>query len=379
MNFQRLRLTTVIAAASFILSVTSAPARGPIACGDYDGNGSVSTSDALRLLKRVVGIDVPMLCEICGVTTTTTLPGGYMCGDLDGDGRVVVTDVLRLLKKAVGQHVTLVCPPCASTTTSTTSTTLPGVQCVSDFDCTKFEFCEKKMSTCGLKVTGVCTQRPLTCDPIKDPVCGCNGQTYLNLCEAEQAGVNVDYIGVCAAPTTTTTSTTSTSTTTTTTTVPVVQCTIDSDCSKFEFCEKKLGTCGLKVAGVCTQRPLTCSPIKDPVCGCDGQTYLNACEAEQAGVNIGYLGSCRATTTTTSTTTTTVAICMDNTWCSTSQYCARSQGTCSTRAGSCQLRPLKCAPVFDQVCGCDGKTYFNSCEAHKAGVNVLKPGLCTKI
>jgi|GEM_PF-4917585 len=33
----------------------------------------------------------------------------------------------------------------------------------------------------------------------------------------------------------------------------------------------------------------------------------------------------------------------------------------------------------NQVCGCDGKTYRNPCEANKAGVKYLKRGPCVKV
>ncbi len=67
--------------------------------------------------------------------------------------------------------------------------------------------------------------------------------------------------------------------------------------------------------------------------------------------------------------------CTDNTECSKTEYCAKVNGDCSG-TGQCEPRPTLCPLVFKPVCGCDGVTYVNSCEAHHAGVNVLHDGAC---
>lgn len=44
--------------------------------------------------------------------------------------------------------------------------------------------------------------------------------------------------------------------------------------------------------------------------------------------------------------------------------------------GVCRLRPEMCPEVYMPVCGCDDRTYSNSCKAAAAGVAVAADGEC---
>lgn len=124
---------------------------------------------------------------------------------------------------------------------------------------------------------GVCRTMPEICTEVFAPVCGCDGQTYANSCFAAGAGASVLHEGECGQP------------------EPAVcggfaglQC--DAD----EFCSYPASEgCGFADGlGTCAPKPEACIQVFDPVCGCDGQTYSNACMANAAGVSVVSTGAC---------------------------------------------------------------------------------------
>jgi hypothetical protein len=66
-------------------------------------------------------------------------------------------------------------------------------------------------------------------------------------------------------------------------------------CSDSDWCDyPDSARCGAgDYFGTRRPRPEVCTREYLPVCGCNGESYSNACQAAQAGTDVAYPGKCR--------------------------------------------------------------------------------------
>jgi hypothetical protein len=118
-------------------------------------------------------------------------------------------------------------------------------------------------------------------------------------------------------------------------------CNSNADCTSTQYCDMPLGC---TPPGVCKARPMICTGLYDPVCGCNYTSYGNTCNAASAGTSVRSKGSCPAKTCIQIRTDYAAAI--------------KAAKTCSP-----PLTVVQCATVVtkDLACGC--KTAVNKLNA----------------
>lgn len=238
---------------------------------------------------------------------------------------------------------------------------LQGAQCEAG------QFCDFAPDAfCGAAdQTGTCEVTPQFCTEEYNPVCGCDDVTYGNACAANSAGVSVASEGECE---------------------PsgggggggegeACGGLLGLSCSDDEFCSFAPDAfCGAAdQTGTCQTKPEACTLQYDPVCGCDGVTYGNACGASAAGVSIASEGECLPAGGGGDCGGLLGLSCADGEFCNFAPdaFCGAADQT-----GTCEPLPQACDAILDPVCGCDDQTYDSDCAANLAGVSVASEGEC---
>lgn len=202
--------------------------------------------------------------------------------------------------------------------------------------CGPSEYCDY-VSGCGFDDSlGTCRPKPEGCLADCPGVCGCDGVTYCNECGAASAGVDVIRAGACDAPAT---------------------CAPDR--------ARGVGACDA-IVGVAWNGS-DCVVLSG--CSCEGAdcgryTDRSACLSAHS--------SCG--TTSTGCGGFTGATCGASEWCDYPEgaFCGAADA-----GGACRPRPDACPDIWAPVCGCNGVTYSNECDAQSAGQDVASPGECT--
>ena len=230
----------------------------------------------------------------CGAGAFCNFPMGSNCGRTDRGGQCmwIPTGCNRMYQPVCGCDGNNYDNPCiayaAGVSVEHMGDCEAGCGIPDGRQCAQDEFCLDRGPSCGQTRPegGTCEQITNACAEIYDPVCGCNDQTYGNLCELINAQVQLKAEGECQAPPPP---------------PPVNDGACGSPrapmmCAQTHFCDRPIGTCPERnesTGGTCQPRPQGCNRLFRPVCGCDNATHPNSCEANAAGTSVRYLGACR--------------------------------------------------------------------------------------
>jgi len=195
-------------------------------------------------------------------------------------------------------------------------------------------FCHLKPGVCNNRSGihyGICFPKGVACPEMYDPVCGCDFVTYSNPCKAQIAGVSISHTGACKHPPDTggvypkpgdpnepdhsdpmppdgdnnnvviTQPGNNVGDKRKCAVGPSAPLEFQALCGDMGddgrefFCRLQTGVCNDRDNahwGMCAPKPVMCTMIYAPVCGCDFVTYSSDCAAEGAGVSISHVGPC---------------------------------------------------------------------------------------
>lgn len=227
--------------------------------------------------------------------------------------------------------------------------------CVSHADCDPGELCSTVDDGSGSLFcsgrVGRCRPRlsPTECDP--GEVCGCDGRTYPTGCAADEVGVHT-VGGPCGSSRVA---------------GPTQPCEPGGACGENGHCDDAAMMCVWEdLLVVCGDDDTHC-PSGEVCCAitgyCHDPSVAGTCAVPPGG---------------------TVFPCASQTDCDrydgshwpmgSSRYFCDAE-TCDG-PGGCRLVTSTCEGTVDEVCGCDGNTYQNVCEAGRARVRVAHDGQC---